>query len=206
MAFIPVPNTVSATLIYQVSGQEVVNVLHYTKASPWNLSSMEELATGLVAWWDGNLDSVLSTQTTLVGIRIVDLESQTAEVLEWTTGLPLAGTGAAPNLPNNVTMCVTKRTAKRGRSYRGRIYHPALRTDMVTGNTINLAAASQIANAYEQGILIDLPITVDEALMSVVSYVNEGQPRSTGEATLVTHMTFDQTVDSQRRRLPGRGA
>lgn len=203
MDYIPVPNTAQLELIGTLDGQRIQNVLHYVKATPWNASQLQQLCASGVNKWNVHIKPLVAAAFSLVLTRATDLSSQTGEVVTYSTGLPLSGqVGIAP-VPNNVALVFTKRTALRGRSYRGRIYHAGLTTSQVTNNTVVVGAVNNLLTAWTQ--FMALSITDDEPLLCVVSRHNNGQARVTGVATLVTNLTTDGQLDSQRRRLPGRG-
>ena len=206
MPFIPTPNAVQAELIYNWDSQICETVLDYVKASPWNSDSMAELAEGLLETWNANLKGSMPTTLSLIGVRVTDISSQTGPVVEQGIGLPSVGTAASPSLPNNVAIVFTKRTGLRGRSYRGRIYHPGLLESNVVGNTVDAVTAAALRSKWEAFLAIPLTVAADEALMVVVSRQNNNVPRAEGVATLVENLTTDGIVDSQRRRLPRRGA
>lgn len=203
MPYIPVPNTAQLELIYDWGGQVCETVLHYVKASPWTVDLLTDLCESATLEWDAVMQTQMPTTLSLIGVRATDLASQTGAVVNYGTGLPLAGTAVSPSLPNNVALVVTKRTALRGRSYRGRLYHPGLNEGQVTGNIVGPSSVATIVGLWNN--FLSLAVTGDEANMCVVSRYNNLAPRVTGVATLVTNLTSDGFVDSQRRRLPGRG-
>ena len=206
MAFIPVVNTAQVDMVVLFAGQRCQNVFHYTKASPWAISHMEELAEGMIDWWVANIKPSVSVDLSLIQVDVTDMSEQNAPGISWGTGLPQAGiTGTGTTLPNSISCVFTKRTALRGRSYRGRIYHMGLTEAQVTGNSVVTLTVSQLIGHYEAALSIPLTVAVDEANMVVVSKYTNNAPRATGVATLVTNITSDGIVDSQRRRLPGRG-
>lgn len=206
MPFIPTPNCAQVELVYNWAGQICQTVLHYTKSAPWTFEHLTELADVARANWITEMISRQPETLALIGVRAVDLSSETGPSVEISTDLPAPGTAPNPSLPNNCAIVVTKRTALRGRSYRGRIYHPGLMENQVAGNTVDPSSLVGIVQAWETFLALSLPEIPDEALMVVLSLRNEGNPRTQGVATLVTGLTSDGTVDSQRRRLPGRGA
>jgi len=206
MDYIPVPNTVQLELIQSWNGQVVENVLHYVKASPWNADEMEELAEQAKDQWNTSIRTQISDQLSLTEIRVTDLASQTGSVVNYGTGLPITGGQSSPSLPNNVAVVFTKRTALRGRSFRGRIYQPGLIEGSVIGNNVTSSTLTNLRNGWDAMRLLPLTIAVDEGLMVVVSRYADLAPRVTGVATLVTSITTDGVIDSQRRRLPGRGS
>lgn len=204
MPFIPVLGVVQAELVYTWEGQTVETVLHFEPSDPPTPALMTELGAFLVTWFNTVLKPTMPTTISLVNIKLTDLTTETAPVVNYGTGLPIAGTGASPALPNNVAFVITKRTAQRGRSFRGRIYHPGLMEGSVTGNTVSGSAATAIIGAYDD--LLAFSTAGATWTMGVVSRYTNLAPRATGVFTGVVNLTTDGNVDSQRRRLPGRGA
>lgn len=203
MDYIPVPNTCQLELIYNYAGERCETVLHYLKASPWDLADLTELCVAASALFVSKHLILAPTNFILSLVRATDLGSQTGPVVDHGTGLPLPGIIASPSLPNNCCMVITKRTAQRGRSFRGRIYHPYLVEPGVISNDVIPTTAAAYVTAWNFFKVI--PITADEAIMCVVSRFADKLPRATGLSTIVTNLTTDAVVDSQRRRLPGRG-
>lgn len=204
MGFVPVVNTVQLELITSFQGSIAETVLHYTKESPWLLDQAGELGASAVSKWNTYMKPLVSSQVILNLIKITDLSSLNGFVLDYSTGLPLQGTNSGSALPANCALVITKRTALRGRSYRGRIYHYGMNTAQVSNSAVLTASLTSILAAWNQFKV--LAITDSEGLMTVVSRVSDGVPRLPGIATLVSSLDSDGTLDSQRRRLPGRGA
>ena len=179
--------------------------MHYVKETPWNPATLLELCQEVGALWTQTFPTRMPATLLLVTIKATDLASETGSVINHQAGLPVVGTSVSPSLPNNVALVITKRTALRGRSFRGRIFHPGLTEAAVLGNQVPPASVTDLVGIWSTLLTIDLPIALEDAVMAVVSRFSEGQPRVTGVTTFVTNLTSDGTVDSQRRRLPGRG-
>ena len=204
MPFIPVPNTIQAELTYNFSGQVVQNVLHYNKPAPLAAGDMDDVGAELVSWFDTTLKANMPATITLFEVKLTDLTTAQGEVINYQTGLPIQGTDVATALPNNCALVITKRTAKRGRSFRGRIYHPALPRDQVTDNVVAAGLVTTLTSAY--GLITSIPILSGGSVsLVVVSRIQNGVPLVEGEVTQVTALTSDGIVDTQRRRLPGVG-
>lgn len=203
MDFIPVPGVVQVELIYQWDSQTVETVLHYNADDPLDLTNYADIAAQLVTLWNANLKGCISTPVTLTQIKLTDLTAQNGPVLNYSTGLPVVSTLTGPALPNNCALVITKRTPLRGRSYRGRIYHPGLTEPDVTANLVAPARVTTILTAYNA--LRTFTAGSKVVYMCVVSRFADHLPRATGIATRVSGFTTDGLVDSQRRRLPGRG-
>jgi hypothetical protein len=202
--FIPANNVVQTELIFTWASQIVENVLHYQFPGGVTTQRMQDLGTQLVAWYASTLDSIQGPGIQLTEVRMTDLTSEFAPGQSTTAGLPLSGTAAGADLPNNVALSITKRTNFRGRAYRGRIYHMALTEPQVTGNVVLPATVTAILGAYS-AIRV---LTIDgvEVPMVVVSKYQGGEPRAAALVTPIASFSTDGIVDSQRRRLPKRGS
>lgn len=203
MAFIPVPNTVQCNMVYLWDNQRCLNTLYFEAPSEYTTAEMLTLAGELYDWWDVHFQPLQSASVSLEQIEVVDLTFQGAPGIVYTTGLPqVGGKSATPALPNNVTVSTTFLTLLRGRNYRGRNYFIGLTEADVTANSVGGAVVAAITDAYEQ--LMDIT-TISYGTWSVVSRYLNNAPRVSGIATEITGVRTEDTVDSQRRRLPGRG-
>lgn len=200
--FIPVTDTLKVQMVYLVAGQYCENVLHIRHTSgAISLVNQGELAAFMKGWYTDHFKTLQSTDCSLVKIITKDLTSETGLGLEYTTGLPIAGTHASPILPTNVTAAVKFTTGLGGRSYRGRNFIVGMPEDSVSGNTIDAGIITQLTAAY--GELISAMLADWEFV--VASFYHNNAWRVSGVATPVTGVSCDPYVDSQRRRLTGRG-
>lgn len=202
MAFIPVPNTALVELVYQQSDQITENTLYFEGATPWDATSLTELAEEVRDWWIAGPRTDTSDSTALRVVRATSLESQSAPGVEIAITSGGLGAETSPALPNNVTQVTTFITALRGRAYRGRNYRVGMTENMTTGNTVDGTYTSSWNTMY---VGLNTAVTANSAVHVVVSRQLNNVPRTTGVATPVVSYRTDDTVDSQRRRLPGRG-
>lgn len=203
MPFIPVPQVCQAELIFRWDNAIVENVHHFSAEGPFTTAEMVDLGEFLISWWDTNFQTSAPTNLQLINVRLTDLTTETSPVVNVVDGLPLVGSAVAASLPNNVTCVFTKRTQLRGRSFRGRTYHIGLNEAEVTGNTVGSGTISAYVTNYNY--LRTFSINDFSWELCVVSRYADHQPRAFGLATPVLTFTSDGIVDSQRRRLPGRG-
>lgn len=199
MAFVPIPQTVSAEFIFNYYGVISEYVLWFHCADPLDEDNAEDLAAALKAWWVTNMRVWAVPSLSLVQIRITDQEDQHGFVVNYGTGLPSAGSDTGDGMPGNVALVMTKRTNHRGRSYRGRIYTFGFAEDQVAGNTVSPTITSAFTTAFN--LLQSLDVGGVVWVHVVVSRVEAGDPREIGMYTPVTSITTDGQVDSQRRRL-----
>ena len=206
--FIPVPKVAQLEFISSIDGQRIENVLHYAKAAPetdYDVDDLTLLVAAGITKWKTNVQPLFSSACSLVEVIATDLSSQTGPKVQSTSGLPQAGGQAATFIPNNVACVFTKRTALRGRSYRGRIYSGGWATASFLGNKLQTATLAAALTQYNSmKTILDGGATTHN--MVVVSRYNNGIVRTSGTFEVVTEVTSDGTADSQRRRLPGRGA
>lgn len=204
MPFIPVPLTVEAEMRMRCEGQRVENTLYFHKVSGWNVAGATDLANELLTWWTAQYAPQLSSNLSLNEIAITDLSSATGFSHEQAAPVPNPTGGSIDdNLPLNVALAVSFRTSNRGRSFRGRNYITGIPISQVSGSLVDGPFIASLQDAYEA--LIGIASGLD-ASWSVVSRFHDNAPRTTGIATHITSaIIVDNVVDSQRRRLPGRG-
>lgn len=203
MPFVPLANTAEAELRYTLDDQQVETTLYFTNGDGWTAANLEPLGAALLTWWATNLQDNIAQNCVLREIYLTDQSTQSGETFTYVTGLPLAGQASTDAMPNSIALCVSFRTAKRGRSYRGRNYVPGIPKSVVVESAVTSEYQSAIQNAY-QGLLA-FSLTANATWVVASRYTN-GAWRTTGETTPVRSVVvIDPTVDSQRRRLPGRG-
>lgn len=203
MAFIPATNTIKAEMRFTYQLQACENVIHFKKGSPVEEADFDVIGNNIVTAWDANIKPAMGSDLSLDSIKFTDLTSETGPTKVYTSGLPSAGTMVSfHSLPSNVTVVASLKSIKRGRSYQGRFYHIGLDETHVDGNYVNLPMRATI--------LLFLETVMGESAvegydLSIVSYYHNNAPRISAEVTPVATIFVGGTLDSQRRRLPGRG-
>jgi len=201
MAFIPFPDTNLVELVYNLpSGQVAENTLYFQQTTPITEATMEDLATAVGSWWATEVAPLVHDGVTLNFIRVTNMESDTAPSLEFAQGTP--GEVAGANMPGNVTAAISFKTSKRGRSFRGRNYVIGLVDAQIVNDSIDAGLRTAYEDAYEA-----LALAVDgiDCFHVVASRQEDGVVRTTGVNTPVTSYRMEGFIDSQRRRLAGRG-
>jgi hypothetical protein len=183
--------------------QEVENTIWVEFAATPDGAALAAMAAIIGGWYRTNVLPNLSSAVQLVECAATDMTTNVGATGTWVAPSGSVGGLVSPSLPNNVAMCVSFRTAGRGRSNRGRNFVPGLAEDGVSANTILAARAALITTAYNSliGTIAD-----NAGTWVIASRVSEGVPRLIGQTSPVTAaLVTDLYVDSQRRRLPGRG-
>jgi len=178
-------------------------------------------------WYHGTWAAGAPSLATFDGLDIVWNDAIDAGPLHGSTysgsDAPSVGANASATLvPNNVTFALSLKTANLGRSFHGRFYYAALHEDVLSSDRQHL---TDVAAAGYQGALDSLRTSMaaitgdaltfpqDSFPLHVVSFFHGKDPvtgkpalRAAAVATPVTGVSYSDTIlDSQRRRLPGRG-
>jgi hypothetical protein len=210
MASVWNPDAAQVTLEGRLLGQQYINRFYVRKQGPpsaWTGAQLLEACQKAEAFLSLNLAPLLSNQLTFTEVRArVMVPDVAAQVI-----LPVAVTGGrvAEALPNNVAACMTLSSGFAGRGGRGRMYVGGITGGDVTQSTFNAAFIEDLNDAFQTGLLVRFSETGPDTPMDIVIYsqfLNDA-PRSEALLTVVQSIAMrDNIVDSQRRRLPGRGA
>lgn len=203
MAFIPSLNTAQIEMRGRAHVERVENTLYFYKvAGSMTQADLDALTLFmsqeyLLAW-----KAQLPADYVHAEVYGTDLTTATSFTSTNTAQANTAGTLAGVALPGNVTFCISFRTPNRGRSGRGRNYWGLLTEADVTGNFLSVTRRNAILAVYQR--LITTPPTGWQ--WSAISRYNNGAPRATALIQNITNViAVDDAVDSQRRRLAGRG-
>jgi len=205
MAFIPIPNVVQLNLEHKLFDQDVVNTTYWLNASPWTVTDMIDLVSANISMWTTEIMPLLSQDLTFENVKSRDLTVQIGLSYEAAVNPIVAGGIATAGLPGNVALCVKKTTGYSGPNARGRIYLAGMGEGFVIGNEVTSSFLANILAAladWQSGV---------ESLLSGVTHVHvsrylNGVPRTVGAYWNVLTFTGDTILDSQRRRLTGRGS
>lgn len=204
MPYVPAINTLQAELVQVMDGQILENVLYFEASAGVDFTLMTDLATALQAWWTTEIAPGVSESLSLTQIVVTDLTTSTSPAILVPMSPPIPGEGTSPALPNNVALCLSFRTAFRGRSSRGRNYIAGLQENQVILSEYDAGVTDFFISAYQQ--LQGAGDFVEGLQWVVCSRISEGEPRTTAlNRPIIAVTVVDQVVDSQRRRLPGRG-
>lgn len=201
--YIPASNTAKVEVFFRQDSQQIENVFHVRGESAWSEVSLAELVNEFANWVSNTYADCWHTSCHAIAIKATDLSSVSGPVIESALDPEVAGveTGSAA-LPSNVSLVIKWTTTQRGRSFRGRTYVPGLAAAFVSANTITPTYHATVVGAASQ---LWSAIRAKNWDLVVVSYCNEKEWRTSAAVTQITGWSVDTTLDSQRRRLPGRG-
>lgn len=202
MPFIAVPNGIQLCFLFTTSSQKWQFCLTLQKsAGAVEDTDLQQATADGHSWWTSFLRGALAAANTLTEIVATDLTSQGAP--QYRDLVNEAGNNAGGFTPANVAIVASHRTAKRGRSYRGRSYVGGIPVTQVdTPTTLAGSTATAFANGFAS-----LRGTLDTHNLDhvVATKQHNGAVVSPAEVNSVISTVVDTLLDSQRRRLAGRG-
>lgn len=203
--FIPAPHCATVELIYGVYSQVIENVFAVQSNAAFSASDLTALRTCFNNWDAAQWYNARSVSVLLTRIRTKALDSSGSPMEDYALPTPRGGTGSTAPAPLNVTFCYKLSTGLAGRSQRGRLYMPGISTGSLNGNQIIAAHADSFLTR-----LNSLPAALTAAnpnwKWGVLSYRADKTWRSVAQFTPITTAVYtDLNIDSQRRRLTGRG-
>jgi len=201
--FVGHPLAARVEMVFDYFGQTVMNVFHVTKSTTISSADRTTIANTFHTWWTTNQKPLHVADMKLTLIRVVDLASQTGPSTEVPISPPEAGTSGSTDSVSGSAIVVTHRTAARGRNFRGRTYLAGWPEGQRTNNVdLVLSYITSIITSF--GALLTALTTASFQLVVFSKMLNKAW-RGTGLPTNVTGFTADTHLDSQRRRLYGRG-
>jgi len=203
-----VANALQGRLLWNVGGRIPQCVIHWQipAGTSVDVTLANALFSPIAALWEAHLAAFAGGTTSLMQLALRDLRAANqAEVISTAAGQ--SGTDAiGDNLPLSIACCVTLRTDKAGKRFRGRMYLPGF-TETANGASGHMAAAMKTgADAFAAGLIaaasqsgctlavLSRPTTFDP---------DTGLPVSPGLGFVTTARQAtvrDDVWDSQRRR------
>jgi hypothetical protein len=188
-----------------VYSQVIENTLHVRAGAPFTLEDIQALRD-IVNTWDNSYWKTYRCQNVLLNrIRIKALDAKDSPMEDY--ALPIARPGAYLQnaLPLNVTFAIKLGSTQAGRSQRGRIFIPGVALNFISGQVMGTSLADAFVtelNALKSAISAHST----SWQLGVVSYRADKAWRTEGQFTPVSTIVYtDLNLDSQRRRLTGRG-
>lgn len=201
--FIPTADTVKVDLSGRLFGQVLDNTLWYLhRAGAPSIADMVALGVMVNDYWEGNIVQWLSQDYSFLGC-VVTLQTSVVSPAVNVPVTGVSGTIAEDSMPGGTCLAVKFSTAGRGRSSRGRNYISGIPAVNTSGNQVSGVFAGNITVGYNQYFSSDIAA---DWMWVVVSHQTAGAPRAAGlPQEVINASVSDLNLDSQRRRLTGRG-
>lgn len=175
---------------------ERANVLHVKKDTDWTLSELTALANAMMLAWTGTWRTYTVDDVCLSEIEVTSYEGEDAQQVILPCVTNCCGVYTVAPAPGNATSTISWRTSGIGRSKRGRTFPSGYaETNINDDDTIQsgfVVALFQVAAALllgggTSGGNLGVYSRVLDVIIPIASTV------------------IENILDSQRRRLPGRG-
>lgn len=203
--YVPVSSVIASEVQFTQEGQLVEITIDVHVVVAITTALLNSLAAIIFGWWDSTQRFDTASALTITGVRMTDLTTSTGlSQINGYGGATPNGSGTAA-LPNNVTATITKATPLRGRSYRGRNFIPGIDRTELTATDYNILLPASVAAFVSNWVALDAALVAGGFQPVIVSRFSGGAPRLVGVATPITSYRMNDVIDSQRRRLPGRG-
>lgn len=202
MAFTSIPNGVRIAHIGSIGGHQVVNTVGCQNGGTEVGDDLGVIAKKHGDAWRAQMVPIMSAAYTHVNTLAYSLEDQSAMVGDAAYGSGLVGGAAGGPAPAHACVVVSLKTAKRGRTYQGRMFLSpflASQVDMDASHWVAALTASINTKFAAYKAAVD-PATGDNGRLAVCS---EGSV-SKGIAPHVEPVTafvVRSVIGSQRRRL-----
>lgn len=168
MPFVESPGSVTTEFRYTWRALPVETTLSFHKPGNVAFSQQDvaDLHDWLLAWHQANIQTQQSTDISLVELFTTTLDSAISPAYSYTSNLPQGGDDPAVSVASNQALCVTFKTAGRGRSSRGRNYVPGLRASVLVGNYWTPITGSNLQAAYNALLAIETDLSMQWVVLS----------------------------------------
>jgi hypothetical protein len=201
------PHTARITLGYHKSAQVLNNVFYLEDTTDAIFTNPASTLTAIAIAVGADLlprmfADIIFDSLTFEDVRTIPFGGMSIGI---TPGQPGA-LAVTAFMPNDVSLAVKKSTGHLGRAGRGRWFWPSMDPSaLVDDNTVTAVFQAGIVGAL-QSFQTAVETALAPATMGIVSYYLNKVLRTAGVFYPITNWSaIDATVDSQRRRLPGRG-
>jgi|SRR5262252_94020 len=207
--FVPSPETVRVLLHWTLHGRPELNVFHghFATVGPLNPASAQNIFNAIAASAvSSGYFAGLATTVSLISVGVIDLRTQGVPEVR-STGTAVAGTDVSPALPDQVSFVYTLRTARTGRSHRGRVYSFGWGTDNVLATGEANASTATAGRTWFLSLRTamngeGMPMAIRSPALPVRPSKPGGDlPAKAYEITEVTDIEIrDHIFDTNRRR------
>lgn len=165
-------------------------------AGPYTNGQLGDLLTSMWSAFGTELRNAMTTTWTVAALEATD---RTLAGGAFATYIPSVGAGtlSGDSLPANCAVVLSKRTGLSGRRNHGRAYIPGLSDTGATGSVVG-PTYLLILNALVANMLAFTGASTLTGKLAIASISDLAMKT-------ITAYAVDAVIDSQRRRLPGRG-
>jgi hypothetical protein len=203
MAHQDVPNTVKAELRFLYEGNNAENVFHIRTSDVPNTSDINAMAASAQTWLEDVWAPLASNKWSANQMVFTSMHNLSGPRVVLAISPAIVGTNTEDALPANSTFAIKANTDTRGRGKSGRTYWCGLSEDQVNGNQVIPATADAIIEALNQLNILWTDVGAHTEGIVIAHYVVGGvRPPTVSTTPVSSYSIADNTIDSQRTRLP----
>lgn len=185
-------------------GSRVAHVVQHWRipaGTPVTPALADAIFSPVAASWVSTIGAQCSTDTVLQNLQLRDLRTAGMALVS-STAAGGAGTAVGDRLPNQIAICLTMRTARAGKAFRGRNYWPGLSESASAPGGVLTAGAHTSILAFCNGYLTAANrngcqlVVMHRPLFGIDGSITV--PGSIENATAI--VLRDDVLDTQRRR------
>lgn len=197
--------TVQVLVQYLFNGQKAENTFYVSTVGVPASTDLDSIANEFATWLSGSWMPLMPSTVQCTGMVLTSLDSASGPVLISPISPAIAGGGQAA-LYNQVSFAIQRLILERFRGGHPRIYVPGMPPNHVTSsNLVSAGHADNLVDSLED-LRAALIANANTYIMSVLrSTPAPRTPQNPEAVPVVGHRYNDLVLDSQRRRLPGRG-
>lgn len=197
------PQVVKAALIFARDTRELVNTMHFSRLAGWDVARMTQLARDLVTWWNSLYSQAVPNNIALTQVQVRLYDPANPLAVDLPVSPPTVGRRTGASEAGNVSLTMSERTGLAGRAHRGRIYIPAVgEVDVPSSDIASSALVTLLGTAIANLIF---GFTTSEGVLGIFHRPQLLPHPLDNKIDNVTSYVIEDIIDSQRRRLPGRG-
>lgn len=201
--FVPANNTAKVITVFSpASGNNITVGTCWQKTTAWDNLQLATLLVSFEAAWSEVMLGLYTTALRVSRFEAYDMEVEGGSYASLDiVGSALAGTRAGNPAAFNAAMSVTLRTASRGRSYRGRVFHPGLVADDKASARLWGSSLADTVGAAYAALALAIHTDDTEIQQAVVSKMSGGVWRSTAVVTPIAAWVGRTKIATQRLRI-----
>jgi hypothetical protein len=177
--------------------------IHVLATGPITIPILDDIAAIIIAWFTTDWAPSASIGWLANEVVMTGLNSLADPRKSYPIEPPIGGSDASAELPANVTVAIKEDVGHRGRGLAGRVFWVGLASGSTVGDLLTNAAGVALIMAMDN-LKANIALVPGVEGICVPHLVVGGVRPPTATSDLVTtFLLTDNTLDSQRDRLPG---
>lgn len=200
--FIPAEETAQVALRALQDGQQIEHVFYVKAAAPLVPGDLSEIALAVSDWFTDHYAPLLVSTVTGVEVVVTDWSTDAGPRVVSRDIAGIAGGDGTLPAPNNVSFKIAFSAGVRG-AHAGGPFVYGLPANKIDASTLDVTLANDLVNAW---VLLGTDLLALDYQLVVVQNCEDNAWLTIALVHPIAGITYtDLVVDSQRRRLPGRG-